>query len=261
MRAEPADPRHRAADAAPRRDPGLPNPLDRERRIRAVLFDLDGTLYRQRPVRALMALELLTLPLSRPLRAPQLWRALSAYRAAQETLRSDTVGAAIGVAQLDAAATASRLPKGDVQALVDEWMFHRPLKYVRRWRAAGIEGLLDDLRRADVKAGILSDYPVDSKLQALGLAERFSPVLCATDVEVGAFKPHPRGFLRACRIWRLPPADVLMVGDRVDVDAAGAAAAGMPCVIVGGSPRRRSPAGYLRVASLERLRHALDDRR
>ena len=50
--------------------------------------------------------------------------------------------------------------------------------------------------------------------------------------EDGAFKPSPRGFLAACARWELDPADVLYVGDRVDADAAGAAAARMPAVIV-----------------------------
>ncbi len=51
-----------------------------------------------------------------------------------------------------------------------------------------------------------------------------------------------------------------MVGDRADVDAAGAAAAGMPCVIIGRSPA--SPAdrpAFVVLPSLERLRHVLDD--
>ena len=49
---------------------GVRHPSDPARRIRAVLFDLDGTLYRQKPLRRLMALELMTLPLAGPLQAP-----------------------------------------------------------------------------------------------------------------------------------------------------------------------------------------------
>ena len=36
------------------------------------------------------------------------------------------------------------------------------------------------------------------KLRALGLESRFAPVLCSTDPNIDALKPHPRGFLRAC---------------------------------------------------------------
>ena len=68
-------------------------PVNGSRNIRAVLFDLDGTLYRQRRLRGLMALELATLAFSRPLQAPVSWRVLSEFRKAQEALRGhDTTG-------------------------------------------------------------------------------------------------------------------------------------------------------------------------
>ena len=67
--------------------PSVRNPIDPGRRVRALLFDLDGTLYRQRPMRGLMALELAALAFSRPLQAPISWRVLSEFRRAQETLR------------------------------------------------------------------------------------------------------------------------------------------------------------------------------
>ena len=81
---------------------------------------------------------------------------------------------------------------------------------------------------------MFSDYPSGEKLEALGLDKRLSLTLCATDPEINAFKPHPRGFLRACELWDLDPAEVLYIGDRPEVDAVGAAAAGMPCAILGG---------------------------
>ena len=76
-----------AADAAP---PGVRNPMNATQRVRAVLFDLDGTLYRQKPMRALMALELATLAFRRPLQAPVSWRVLAEFRKAQEQLRGET---------------------------------------------------------------------------------------------------------------------------------------------------------------------------
>jgi putative hydrolase of the HAD superfamily len=256
-----------SADALPigpapaRTESGLRNPLDPARRIRAVLFDLDGTLYRQTPVRSLMALELLTLPFSGWLKAPQRWRALRAYRKAQEQLRA-TDARGSGAAQLAAAARQTGLRVEEVERLVNEWMLARPLKYLRLCRARGLEPLLSFLEEAGVRIGVLSDYPAESKLQALGLNGLFSPVLCTSAPEVSALKPSPRGFLLACRTWKLPPRDVLFVGDRPDVDAAGASAAGMPCVIIGGRfrPARRT-ASYLTLPSLERLLDVLDDRR
>ena len=243
---------------APTHRRGLRNPIDPSARIRAVLFDVDGTLYRQLPVRALMALELLTMPLSGIGRASRRWRALRMYRIAQERLRRSGAGGAVASAQLTAAADAAGLPQADVEALVNEWMLTRPLKYLRLCRAAGITPLLRLLERAGVRAGVLSDYPTESKLRALGLAGRFSPIVCATDPDVDAFKPSPRSFLRACELWGLPPRDVLMIGDRADVDAAGAIAAGMPCVIVGRTSSRHVSTGYRVFSSLKGLHRALE---
>jgi HAD superfamily hydrolase (TIGR01549 family) len=240
----------------------IPNPLGRGTDIRAVLFDLDGTLYRQRLIRALMALELLTLPLDGPLKAGRRLKALRAFRGAQETLRRGEVShppSDVRAAQCQTAADASGLPVAEVQELAEEWMNRRPLKYLQFCRATGLDALLDVIEGAGVKAGILSDYPADDKLHALGLAGRFAPVLCASDPAIGAFKPSPRGYLRACEIWGLAPEQVLYVGDRAEVDAAGAEAAGMPCAIVGRRPTR-SHAGWATFESLEKLTRVLDHR-
>ena len=241
---------------------GVRNPVDASGRIRAVLFDVDGTLYRQGPLRALMALEVATLPLRRPWRGWRHLRALGAYRRAQETLRAaDEASGLEPDQQVRMAAREANLPPAVVEQLVREWMNTRPLKYLPRFVAAGLPELLSWLDESGVPVGVFSDYAAEAKLLALGLAGRFSPVLCATDSAIGALKPHPRGFLHACRVWHLPPHEVLMVGDRTDVDAAGAAAAGMPCVIVSRAHGPVRSPNCLVVPSLERLRHVLDDRR
>jgi putative hydrolase of the HAD superfamily len=165
-------------------------------------------------------------------------------------------------AQLAAAAHRTGLSLQEVERLVDEWMLARPLKYLRVCRAKGLDRLLAFLEQAGVPSGVLSDYPAESKLQALGLGGRFSPVLCTSSPEVAALKPSPRGYLLACRSWKLTPGEVLFVGDRPEVDAAGAAAAGMPCVIVGGGLMAlRRHTSYRVVRSLERLRDVLDHHR
>jgi HAD superfamily hydrolase (TIGR01549 family) len=240
--------------------PSVRNPLDASQRVRAVLFDLDGTLYDQRRMRALMAAELMTLPLLRPLSGARRLRAIAAYRQAQEMLREQPFSATAPGRQLAIAAERVRMTPNELEQVVNEWMFERPLKYLRFCRAAGLSELVDRLSALGIELGVLSDYPAQAKLAALGLTDRFSLVLSASDAEVRALKPNPRGFFRACERWHLLPREVLVVGDRVDVDARGAAAAGMPCVIVDRSRRSRPVDGsFLVVPSLERLRCVLDD--
>ena len=111
---------------------GLRNPLDPTRRIRAVLFDLDGTLYRQRRCVADGARAADAAVDRAASTAPQRWRALAAYRKAQERLRStDTrrLGGRGATRRPRRAARACRSKKSS--ALVDEWMLERPLKYLR----------------------------------------------------------------------------------------------------------------------------------
>lgn len=248
---------HLMSDATDGSRPGIPNPMDAARRVRAVLFDLDGTLYHQKRMRALMAFELAMLALSRPLIAPVTWRVLSEFRKAQEALRGQQSDGIAG-SQLELAARRTGMPVEQVEAIVAEWMMERPLKHLPRCRAEGLLPLLDFLTHHQIKMGLFSDYPPEQKLEALGIAGRFSVVLCSTDPDIGMFKPHPRGFLVARARWQVDPSEVLVVGDRPDADAAGAAAAGMPCVIIG-KPRTNSSRDFVSLPSLERLRDVLDD--
>jgi HAD superfamily hydrolase (TIGR01549 family) len=207
-------------------------------RPRALLFDLDGTLYRQDLLRGLMALELLPL-LLRPGWADL--RALRAFRRVRESLRASRPpgGAPLDELQFSETARVLGCAPARIQSVVEEWMYRRPLKYLAGCRRPGVIELLDRLASDGIQAGVLSDYPVTDKLRALGLLDRFSLRLATTDPEIDAFKPSARGFLRACELWGLQPSEVLYVGDRPEVDGAGAAAAGMSCWIVSGSRPQR----------------------
>jgi FMN phosphatase YigB (HAD superfamily) len=204
-----------------------------------------------------MACELAKLAVSHPFRAPTTWRVIAAYRASQEILRNrdDMADAS---AQLALTAERTGIALHTIAAIVDEWIFDRPLRHLGACRVSGVVDLLALLDRRRVRTGILSDYPAERKLAALGLADRFSLVLCGGDRDIAAFKPNPRGHIVACARWGLSPAEVLYVGDRADVDAVGAAAAGMPAVIVTAS-RMSESADVLAVPSFERLCDVLND--
>jgi len=203
--------------------------------IRAVLLDVDGTLYYQCPLRFFMALELCSLPFTTLSfrSAYNTWLAIGHYRRVREGLRSlgDPNGC-LGSLQLIEAANQTQDEPAAMESAVSEWLYQRPLKYLRLCRHRGIEAFLSFLEHKGLQVGVFSDYPAIDKLRALGLFDRIPLVLCATDPEINAFKPHPKGFLRACAIWGLPPEEVLYVGDRPEIDAVGAAAAGMPCAIL-----------------------------
>jgi putative hydrolase of the HAD superfamily len=235
-----------------------------KRPIRAVLLDVDGTLYYQRPLRVLMAVELCMLPWTKLSfsAAYNTWRAIGCFRRVREELRSfgEPEGCLAKLQYIEAAKQIGEEPEA-MERVVSEWLYQRPLKYLRFWRRPGIEAFLSMLEQKGIQVGVFSDYPVIDRLRALDLLERISLALCATDPAINAFKPHPKGFLRACAIWRLCPEEVLYVGDRPEVDAVGAAAAGMPCAILfrrgSVSVHPNSPTDYAAFSSFEDLQHAL----
>ena len=112
------------------------------------------------------------------------------------------------------------------------------------------------------RLGSSPDYPVMDKLKSLGVADRMSVALCATDPEINAFKPYPKWIsARLVRSGACVPTEVLYVGDRPEVDAMGALNAGMPCVILAPWTRQEEqsdmPSAYKTFSSFARLQRAL----
>jgi len=129
------------------------------------------------------------------------------------------------------------------EKLIRYWMLQHPLPYLRPARFPGAAEVLGRLRDKGIRLGVFSDYPVREKLKALDLDDLFEVQLAATDSEINAFKPHPRGFLIGCEALGFEPQDVVYVGDRTDVDAEGAKAAGMRCLILS---REKTGSGFAR---------------
>jgi len=233
-------------------------------KIRAVLLDVDGTLYYQRPLQCLMALELSTFPIINrsSTSAYHIWRSLAYFRRVREELRG-LYHPEPCLAQLQYREVARQLgmEPADIEAIVSEWMFQRPLKYLTMCRRRGIVEFFAFLQDRRVQIGVFSDYPVFEKVSTLGLWQWVSVAICATDPEIDAFKPHPKGFLHACALWGLPPEEVLYIGDRVEVDAVGAASAGMSCAVLCGRGGIRHQMAlshpYLRCTYLKDLQHFL----
>jgi putative hydrolase of the HAD superfamily len=93
------------------------------------------------------------------------------------------------------------------------------------------------------------DCSLPDWLRPAGVLELVDGVV--TSAEVGAAKPSPRVFERALSIAGVEPAEALHVGDTVDNDLKGAAAAGVRAVLLArdGDP----PSGLETISSLREL--------
>lgn len=90
---------------------------------------------------------------------------------------------------------------------------------------------LEALRGAGLRTAVLTngiESQQTDKLARIGLLDRVGPVF--TGETLGLFKPDPAVFTEACRRWGLPPAAVVSVGDRHDLDVLAARAAGLHAV-------------------------------
>jgi FMN phosphatase YigB (HAD superfamily) len=115
-------------------------------RIAAIVFDVDGTLYDQRSVRRRMAVELVSAHLLRPMRGRALFRFLTCYRKAQETLRGSELYGRAGEAQLHAACERSHTHAAAARAYLQEWFHTAPLRHVRAALRPGIVEFLSAVK-------------------------------------------------------------------------------------------------------------------
>lgn len=181
---------------------------------------------------------------------------VATFRRTREQLRAAAAHETLERRQYEVVADTLQCSCDEVERIVQEWIYERPLKWLSMCRRAGVLELLDWLQARGVPRGIFSDYPAHDKLRALGLGDRFDVVLSAVDPGIGVFKPHPRGFIAAAEKWGVAPQRVLYVGDRLDVDAAGAVAAGMQCAVL--TRTRVSTPGVIGVRDFRELQRVLD---
>lgn len=220
--------------------------------IRLVVFDVDGTLYSQRPLRLKMAAALLRSCVASfdptPLRVLRVYRALREELAEQEVANFDAelvgrVAARFGRSE------------GQVRKIVDTWIDKAPLPHLRACRYEGVAEFFDAIRTSGRQIGILSDYPAKDKLRALGLDADF--VSSAVDPEIGMLKPNPRGLLHLMDRAGARAHETILIGDRRERDGEAGRRAGVATYLRTSKSLPDSPCFDSYVALLDGSRHAL----
>lgn len=186
--------------------------------VRAVSWDVDGTLYSTRRLASRFRLAIVTASLRGEARAA--WHAaatLHRFRKRMEQVR----------------ASGGRLAPDDA-------CIEQRLAIERRWIAPAIAAL--GARRGVIaalqacgsrfeKQVVLSDFESGHKLDSLGLADHFDAIYSGE--RLGSLKPSPEPFKRVLCDLDLPPEGLLHIGDRPETDGVGAAAAGCAALVLG----------------------------
>jgi putative hydrolase of the HAD superfamily len=95
---------------------------------------------------------------------------------------------------------------------------------------AHVHETLKALKDAGYKLGLLSDFPLEKKIDYLELNGYWDVILCSE--EVNHLKPDPAPFLKLSELFSVPPERILYVGNSVSYDIMGAKGVGMKTALV-----------------------------
>ncbi len=113
---------------------------------------------------------------------------------------------------------------------------------------------LEWLRSAGLRLAVITNAPSAyqrKKIASVGLADEFDEVVISE--EFGAAKPDRRIFDAACSTLGLRPHEVVHIGDRLEIDAIGAARAGMHGVWLNRDGRESSSDEVSVITALDEL--------
>lgn len=173
-------------------------PLDS---YKAYILDMDGTLYRQLPVRFCMAFSLAFYYIRHIGRLHEIFE-IRRFRNGIENGRLEPAG-----------------------GTVKYWMEEAPLKYIKLFKNKKLIYFIEAQKRRGALIVVYSDHPAKEKCAALNL--RADYIFCALDEEINCLKPDASGLRYIASLLKLNTEDIVYIGDRPEKDGLCAAALGI----------------------------------
>ena len=186
--------------------------------VRAVSWDVDGTLYSTSRLTTRFLLAVLSASLGGNANAA--WRAAAAMGRFRKRMEQARAGG--GRLETDDASIEERV------ALERAWLSPEIAALGAR---PGVSSALRAFRARFESQVVLSDFEPTHKLASLGLLDCFDAIYSGE--RLGYLKPSPEPFRRILRDLDLQPESLLHIGDRPETDGAGAAAAGCRVLVLG----------------------------
>jgi len=186
--------------------------------IRAICFDLDGTLYDLPKMKRRLWASMLRHP-----------RVLTAWQKETEAVRGQRHTDIHGwVAEKVAAQVGMETSKA--AAIIQKVIFETyPSKFHPNHLLPGLQELFEELDQRGIPRAVVSDHPVEKKLEGLAQSGGWA---CRIDCSaLGAMKPLPDGLFKAAEAMRLNVKELVLIGDRENTDGEMASAAGIPALI------------------------------
>ncbi|MEW5817014.1 MAG: HAD family hydrolase [Spirochaetota bacterium] len=213
-------------------------------KIKAVAFDIDGTLYPNyqlyfRSIPLFISNPRLALHFSKVRKRIRTIRPITDFRKLQAELLSEAMNISY-----------SRSFRLIEENIYTRWesTFHGIKVYPQ------IRTLLKELKEEGLKLGVLSDFPVARKLEYLKLNEGWDCTICSE--ETGYLKPNPEPFMRLSEDLDTSPGEILYVGNHYEYDVVGALRAGLKAAHIGKKQNSGSKAD-LTFSSIDELRNCI----
>ena len=196
----------------------------------AVAFDFDGTLYSFESIKR-----------------PFMWRhwywakSLRVFLRARQAMRTEDFRGPEDMLQFqdDFITRHLNISSEKARARFEKLMIHGLASALKPQRQRpGLTQFLDRLLAENKKIILISDLPIDEKLQAIGLFDYPWSAKVAAD-DIGALKPKAAIFEKALAQANCEASKTIYIGDRVDTDAEGALALGMSFIQMATLSRQR----------------------
>ena len=221
------------------------------RRIEAVAFDVDGTLYSNR--------RLYLHSIGFALRHA---RFIYYFKQVRRQLRSSPQNLAgyddLYRQQALLLAQQLNLSPKRARSAIEQIIYRKWMEQIARQPLySGLPELLAQLQQRKLPLALMSDFPISRKLQQWAITDYFQHIIECE--QWGMLKPAPRLFYLLAEQIQRKPASILYVGNSADYDIAAAAAIGMPSAYI--SERGKShPLALFNFKKYEQLAQFLSHR-
>lgn len=183
--------------------------------LKAVIFDLDGTLYNDKLLKIFTLISFFIFSLINPKKFINDIKIIYWFRKLRHSIKNHD-NFIIEQKQYDLVADKLNLEVSLVRQRVEFWMFDLPSKFIYLCRYKGVKDLFQNLLDNNIIIVIFSDYPTKKKLQGLKL--KCDLKVSSTDIAVNRLKPDPGGIKYILKSLDLLPSQVFFIGDRNDKD-------------------------------------------
>lgn len=188
--------------------------------IKAVAFDIDGTLYPNRRM-IFHSIPFLITHFS----------LIKEFNEARKDLRKLENITDFRKSQSEILAKRLNISPEKTSDLVEKVFYKKWENIFKRVRPyAGLQNAIEDLKAKGLSLGVLSDFPVGNKLNYFAVDGHWDVAMSSE--ETGYLKPHTRSFLVLAEKLGCKPEEVIYVGNSYKYDVIGASSAGMKTVYV-----------------------------